>query len=141
MKFHVLLPGCVDTPAITQSWEASLTGPDIVRIAQVAEKCGFEGVLIPEHLAVASEHVETTGRHFMDATTAQAVMAGATSRIKLGSMVTILPLHNPIVLAKSLATLDWLSGGRAVVTAGPGLAARRIPRIGGAVGGARRAGQ
>jgi probable F420-dependent oxidoreductase len=116
----VLLPGCVDTPAITQPWESSLTGLDIVRIAQVTEECGFEGVLIPEHLAVASKHVSTTGRHFMDATTAQAVMAGATRRIKLGSMVTILPLHNPIVLAKSLATLDWLSGGRAAMTAGLG---------------------
>ena len=120
MKFHVLLPGCVDTPAITQPWESTLTGSDIVRIAQVAEECGFEGLLIPEHFVVAADHVETTGRHFLDATTAQAVMSGATNRIKLGSMVTILPLHNPIVLAKSLATLDWLSGGRAAITAGLG---------------------
>ncbi|BBZ70695.1 TIGR03619 family F420-dependent LLM class oxidoreductase [Mycobacterium paraseoulense] len=120
MKFHVLLPGCVDTPAITQPWESTLTGADIVRIAQVADECGFEGLLIPEHFVVAADHAETTGRHFVHSTTAQAIMAGATRRIKLGSMVTILPLHNPIVLAKSLATLDWLSGGRAAVTVGLG---------------------
>jgi hypothetical protein len=100
MKFHVLLPGCVDTPAITQPWESALTGADIVRIAQVAEESRFEGLLIPEHFVVAADHTETTGRHFLDATTAQAVIAGATNRIKLGSMVTILPLHNPIVLAR-----------------------------------------
>ncbi|WP_461480139.1 LLM class flavin-dependent oxidoreductase [Mycobacterium sp. HUMS_1102779] len=36
----------------------------------------------------------------------------------MGSMVTILPLHNPIIAAKSIATLDWFSGGRAQVTVG-----------------------
>jgi Luciferase-like monooxygenase len=35
-------------------------------------------------------------------------------------MVTILPLHNPVIAAKAIATLDWLSGGRAQVTVGVG---------------------
>jgi alkanesulfonate monooxygenase SsuD/methylene tetrahydromethanopterin reductase-like flavin-dependent oxidoreductase (luciferase family) len=107
-------------PAITQPREADLTGADAVRIAQAANESGFEGLLIPEHFVVSSGHAAATGRHFLDATTAQGVLAGATKRVRLGSMVTLLPLHNPIVLAMALVTTDWLSGGRAAITAGLG---------------------
>lgn len=120
MRFHVLLPGCVHTPAITQPWEPHLTGSDIIRIAQAADECGFESLLVPEHFMITANHAEASGRHFLDATTAQAVMAGATKRIKLGSMVTLVPLHDPVILAKSVCILDWLSGGRAALTAGLG---------------------
>src|SRR5215217_5614775 len=65
-------------------------------------------------------HVDTSGSHFIDATTTQAVIAGATTRIKVGSMLTLLPLHNPVVMAKAICTLDWLSGGRAAMTVGLG---------------------
>ena len=77
-------------------------------------------VFLPEHFFTPTSHVEFSGNHYFDATTAQAFVAGATSTITLGSMVTILPLHNPIVAAKQIATLDWLSGGRAQVTVGVG---------------------
>jgi probable F420-dependent oxidoreductase len=120
VKFHVVLPGCVHTPPLTQPWEHSLTGPDVVRVAQAADRLGFESLLIPEHFVVSAHHADTTGTHFLDATTAQAVMAGATTRIKLGSMLTLLPLHNPVVMAKAICTLDWLSGGRAAMTVGLG---------------------
>ena len=120
MKFHIFMPGCVHTPPLTQPWELSLTGPDVVRVAQAADELGFESLLIPEHFVVGTHHADTTGTHFLDATTAQAVMAGATTRIKLGSMLTLLPLHNPVVMAKAICTLDWLSGGRAAMTVGLG---------------------
>jgi probable F420-dependent oxidoreductase len=120
VKFHVLLPGCMDMPAVSQPWETALTGSDVLDIARAADASGFEGLLLPEHFAVSTGHADTTGRHFLDATTAQAVLAGATSRVNLGSMVTLLPLHNPVVLAKSLATMDWFSGGRAAITTGLG---------------------
>jgi len=113
------LPGCVHTPPITQPWEKSLIGPDVVRVAQAADRLGFESLLIPEHFVVGTR-ADTTGTHFLDATTAQAVMAGATTRIKLGSMLTLLPLHNPVVMAKAICTLDWRSGGRAAMTVGLG---------------------
>jgi len=67
----------------------------------------------PEHFLTPNANLEFSGNHYFDATTAQAYIAGATSTITIGSMVTILPLHNPIVAAKQIATLDWFSGGRA----------------------------
>ena len=77
-------------------------------------------VFLPEHFFTPRPHVELSGNHYFDATTAQAFIAGATSTISIGSMVTILPLHNPIIAAKQISTFDWLSGGRAQVTVGVG---------------------
>ncbi|MGV0791482.1 TIGR03619 family F420-dependent LLM class oxidoreductase [Mycolicibacterium sp. XJ1819] len=120
MKFHVLMPGCAQTPAITQPWEKSIPGSEVLRIARAIDDFGYDGVLIAEHFIIGSDHVESTGTHFVDATTAKSVIAGATQNIQVNSMVTLLPLRNPVVLAKSLCTLDWLSGGRAALTVGVG---------------------
>src|SRR3546814_14607159 len=45
-----------------------------------------------------------------------ACFAGATERIRVNSCINILPLQHPIVTAKSLSTIDWLSGGRVTIT-------------------------
>jgi probable F420-dependent oxidoreductase len=87
-------------------------------------------VALPEHFLTPTSHLELSGNHYFDATTAQAFVAGATSTIRIGSMVTILPLHNPIVLAKQIATFDWLSGGRAQITVGVGWLKEEYDAIG-----------
>src|SRR6202012_1747981 len=111
MRFAVNLPNCMHVAAITQPWEHHLTGADIARVAQRAEQLGYSMVFLPEHFLTPTSHLEFSGNHYFAATTAQAFVAGATSTITIGSMVTILPLHNPVVMAKAIATLDWLSGG------------------------------
>jgi len=120
MRFTVYLPNCMDVAAITQPWERDLSGRDIAGVAKRAEDLGFSMAFLPEHFFTPKTHVEMFGNHYFDATTAQSFVAGATSTIKIGSMVTILPLHNPIVAAKQIATFDWFSGGRAQVTVGVG---------------------
>ena len=47
-------------------------------------------------------------------------LAGATSRIRLGTSVLVIPYRNPVVTAKMLATLDVMSGGRVILGAGVG---------------------
>lgn len=130
MRFTVYLPNCMHVAAITQPWEHQLTGADIARVAQHAEQLGYSMVFLPEHFLTPSSHVELSGDHYFDATTAQAFVAGATSTITIGSMVTILPLHNPIVAAKQIATFDWLSGGRAQTTVGVGWLKEEYDAIG-----------
>ncbi|MCV7205719.1 TIGR03619 family F420-dependent LLM class oxidoreductase [Mycolicibacterium peregrinum] len=120
MRFTVYLPNCMHVAAITQPWEHDLGGRDIGYVARRAEELGYSMVFLPEHFLTPTSHVELSGDHYFDATTAQAYIAGATSTITIGSMVTILPLHNPIVAAKQIATLDWFSGGRAQTTVGVG---------------------
>ena len=130
MRFTVYLPNCMHVAAITQPWEHDLSGRDIARVAQRAEQLGYSMAFLPEHFFTPASHVELSGNHYFDATTAQAFVAGATSTITLGSMVTILPLHNPIVAAKQIATLDWFSGGRAQVTVGVGWLKEEFDAIG-----------
>jgi probable F420-dependent oxidoreductase len=132
MRFAVNLPNCMHIAAITQPWEHDLTGQDIARVAQTAERLGYSMVFLPEHFLTPTEHVELSGDHYFDATTAQAFLAGATSTIALGSMVTILPLHHPVLAAKSIATLDWFSNGRAQITVGVGWMKEEFEAVGAA---------
>jgi len=70
----------------------------------------------PEHHIIPRSHVELSGPHYFGAYSAMAYWAGATERIRVNSCIAVLPLQHPIVTAKALATMDWLSGGRVTVT-------------------------
>jgi probable F420-dependent oxidoreductase len=109
----------MEIQAMLQPWELAVTGPDQLRMAKRAEELGYDMIGIPEHLAIPPDDLHT-GHFWFHATTAQAALAGATNRIRLNSCVTILPLQHPIIMAKALATADWMSGGRITVTFGLG---------------------
>ena len=55
------------------------------------------------------------GPRFPEAISAAAVLAGATERIKILSYVLVLPYRNPVMLAKQISTLDFLSAGRFIL--------------------------
>ena len=120
MRFGAYLPNMMHIPVLTQPWEWNLTAADVVRVLRLAEELDFDCGVVPEHFLIPTAHLESTGDHYFDATTAQAFLAGATTRIKLLSSVTILPLHHPVVIAKAIATLDWFSGGRSIIGVGVG---------------------
>ena len=86
-----------------------------LRLADLAEPLGYESIWGVEH-------------HFTDYTMCPDVlqflsyMAGRTEKVQLGSMVVVLPWHNPVRIAEQFSVLDHLSGGRAVVGVGRGLA-------------------
>ncbi len=67
---------------------------------------------------------------FVDPVAAMAWVAAVTSRIEVGSNVLILPQRNPVVLAKSLASIDSFSGGRVVLGAGIGWAREEYAAVG-----------
>ncbi|HIG00181.1 MAG TPA: LLM class F420-dependent oxidoreductase [Myxococcales bacterium] len=101
-------------------------------IAQEAEAAGFDGIIVSEHLMVPSKFkpgylYSEDGRPpfdvdtpFPDPWVAIATMAAVTSRIRFCTLVHILPLHHPVEVAKSLATLALYSDNRVLVGAGAG---------------------
>jgi probable F420-dependent oxidoreductase len=130
MRFLFPLPRMLELKATMQPWELKVQGADQIRMTQRADALGYDMVSISEHFLVPTEHLDLSGARYFDATTAQAVLAGATQHMRVNSCVTILPLHDPIVLAKQLATIDWLSSGRLTVTFGVGWLAREFELLG-----------
>jgi probable F420-dependent oxidoreductase len=93
--------------------------PDgIRRVAALAEELEFDSVWATAHIIVGPEGVDPYGR-VSDPLVTLGWIAGWTERIGLGTSIVLAPLHNPIHLAKEVATLQELSGGR--VTLGLGL--------------------
>jgi probable F420-dependent oxidoreductase len=130
MQLAFSMPHLVRLKAITQPWEASVTGADQTRLARLADEIGYDMIAAPEHFIIPSEHVELSGPHFFHAAAAQGYFAGATQRIRINSSIAILPLQHPIVTAKALSTLDWMSSGRIVATFGVGWLAKEFELLG-----------
>ena len=86
---------------------------DMVDVAIRAEGLGFDSVWVNHHVLHAGYVLERLGsKPYYDALTVLTYVAAMTRKVRLGTSVLVLPYLNPIVLAKSLATLDVMSGGR-----------------------------
>ena len=92
--------------------------PDaMIAVARHAEACGFESFYVPEHVALYPGATVGAVTFPADLPVADPLeclsfVAAATERILLGTGVLLLPYHQPVVLAKRLATIDLLSKGR-----------------------------
>jgi probable F420-dependent oxidoreductase len=104
--------------------------------ARLLDRAGIDRLVVSDHV-VFGEHLEAYGRpevggaeggvqptgpdgHWLEPMTTLAVLAGMTARIRLGTNILIAALRRPVVLAKSAATLDVLSGGRLDLGVGVG---------------------
>lgn len=116
MKLGFSMPHLLRLKATCQPWEAAVNGANQTRLAKWAEKLGYAMISVPEHHIVPRSHVELSGPHYLSAYPAMAYWAGATEKIRVNSCIAILPAQHPIVTAKALATMDWLSSGRVTVT-------------------------
>jgi alkanesulfonate monooxygenase SsuD/methylene tetrahydromethanopterin reductase-like flavin-dependent oxidoreductase (luciferase family) len=90
----------------------------VVRVAAAAEEAGWDGLFLWDHVVHSKER--RRGQPFGDPWMLMAAAALATSRIKLGPLVTPIARRRPEQLARQVATLDGLSGGRVIFGAGLG---------------------
>ena len=98
--------------------DGSQMAPRLTSIASRAETAGFDDLWVMDHF----RQIPQVGRQWEDipeAYTTLAFLAGTTSEIRLGTLVTGIGHRHPVVLGKMVATLDVLSGGR--VTLGLGI--------------------
>lgn len=95
------------------------SGATIVRAAQQAEELGFDDVWVSDHLAVPAGAAYPPAFLFEPLMTL-AWAGAATTSIGLGTSVLVLPYRHPLHLAKELASLDVLCGGRLTVGAAAG---------------------
>ena len=118
------------------------TNPQWLRtVATAAERLGFATVWAPEHVVLVEDYVSrypyTSGDFpgpanaaIADPFATLAYVAACTSNVKLATGICIVPEHNPVVLAKTIATVDRLSGGRLILGVGIGWLAEEFQAIG-----------
>jgi probable F420-dependent oxidoreductase len=112
-------------------WGADATREGVLAVARAAEEAGLHSVWVADHIV----HPLTTGsvypyrgggvpfgpeEGFLEAFSTLALVAGATERVRLGTSVLILPMRDPLLTAKVVATLDVLSHGRVELGIGAG---------------------
>jgi probable F420-dependent oxidoreductase len=112
----------------------SCADPDVQRrVVTAAEESGWESVWTGEHVAlpVRDNPVPTPAETpFLDSVTSLARIAGFTTRLRLGTGILVLPHHNAVLLAKALASLDVVSGGRLIAGFGGGYVEPEFRAIG-----------
>jgi probable F420-dependent oxidoreductase len=130
MKFASGVPGTYRFPLHTDAWMTKITAPDFQRVCRRLEAIGFDSIDSPEHVAVDRGLLSVMGAHWPHAMTAMAFFAGATERIRVNSSILVLPAYHPVNLAKAIATLDQLSGGRVMLTIGIGVGEAEFRAVG-----------
>jgi probable F420-dependent oxidoreductase len=119
VKFGVALPNCTEGLC----YPTGFTSPDvIIRMAQAAERLGFDSVWCNDHFSTQHYVRERWPEppNYYEPLITLAAVAGATRRIRLGTCVIVVPLREPVLLAKQAATLDVFSQGRLIFGVGVG---------------------
>lgn len=113
----------------------------LTEATQLAERLGFESLWVGEHIltpvALDAAYPGANGEppfapdsRFTEPFATLAHLAAVTSRVRVGTGVAILPLHPPLALARAIATVDVLSGGRLSVGLGVGWMREEFDAVG-----------
>lgn len=118
--FHLPSRGPLASPAI------------LTRLARKADALGYACVTVSDHIVLPTKSsapypYSPTGefpggsrQDYLEPLSAMGWLLGATRRIRVGVSVLVVPYRNPVLVAKQIATLDALSGGRVIVGCGTG---------------------
>lgn len=92
----------------------------IPHLARAAEAAGFHGLSLTEHPAPSNPWLESGGHQSLDPFVALAAAAAVTTELRLVTNICVVPYRNPLILAKSAATLNRMSEGRFIMGVGAG---------------------
>jgi probable F420-dependent oxidoreductase len=116
VKFSATVPGMTMYQAANRSgvWSNDVTTEQMQLSAARADELGYHSISVSTHMVMRTgEWAENMGARWPHSLTAAGFILGATRRIPLQCLVVV-PYQQPIELAKALATLDWMSGGRLI---------------------------
>ena len=115
MRFSVTYP-----LASARASNEFATRRGVMDFARAAEQAGFDGIGFTDHPAPTHRWMSAGGHDAFDPFAALAFCAAVTERIRLIPNVVVLPYRNPLLVAKSVATIDAVSNGRFVLAVGTG---------------------
>ena len=118
--FGMQLPIQSQSTMFVQPWESTAGAPELVQVTQACEAAGFDYVAVCDHVAIPAQHADAMSTAWWDTIATLSYLAAVTERVRLLSHVYVLPYRHPLAVAKAWATLDALSGGRAILGVGAG---------------------
>jgi probable F420-dependent oxidoreductase len=130
LNFGMQLPVQAQSKMMLAEWEPSAGPAEVLAIAQAAERAGFYYVSVCDHVAVPRGPHERMSTTWWDTVSTLGWLGGQTTRIHLASTVFVLPYRHPLVTSKSFMTLDYLTGGRAILGIGAGHAEGEFEALG-----------
>lgn len=111
----------VNYPIVQHPVPAELfTGAALMEFARTAERVGFDGIGVTEHPAPSHKWLMNGGHDAFDPFVALSFVAAATERVRLIPNIVVLPYRNPLLAAKTIASLDVLSDHRFILATATG---------------------
>jgi probable F420-dependent oxidoreductase len=104
----------IDIGITLPNYRGTASPSNILETAERADRLGFHSVWVADHITIPLEYGPAMGSVLYETHTTLSVVAGRTSKLRLGCSVMPTPYRHPLLQAKSLATLDQLSGGRVI---------------------------
>jgi probable F420-dependent oxidoreductase len=128
--FGMQLPVQSQSTIYARPWEATAGVDELRQVARACDAAGFDYVAVCDHVAIPRQSADAMSTSWWDTVATLAYLAAVTERVRLLSHVYVLPYRHPLVVAKAWATLDALSGGRAVLGVGAGHVAGEFAALG-----------
>lgn len=128
--YGIQLPIQAQSSYFVADWERSAGPAEMARIATTCDRHGYAYLGVCDHVALPEAVASTMGTHWVDPIATLGWLAALTERIMLLTHVYVLAYRHPLVVAKQLATLDHLSGGRLVAGIGAGHVAAEFEHLG-----------
>ncbi|MFF9018428.1 TIGR03619 family F420-dependent LLM class oxidoreductase [Streptomyces sp. NPDC014870] len=128
--YGMQLPVQSQSTLYAEPWEADAGPGDLLEIARVADRTGFDYIASCDHVAIPRRLAGPMSTIWYDPVATLSFLAAATERVRLLSHVAVVGLRHPLVSAKAYATLDHLSGGRLVLGVGAGHVQEEFEAVG-----------
>jgi probable F420-dependent oxidoreductase len=125
MRYSVALPN----DRVDRS-EDFLTAAAVADIAGTVEDAGFDACFVTDHPFADDRWLARGGHHALDPLVQLSFAAAATTALLLHTNIYVLPYRNPFLAAKSILSLDVLSGGRVILGVGAGYLAPEFAALG-----------
>ena len=111
----------LDYPILSEADGGRWLRPEsMIELARVAEESGADAIALTDHPAPSRKWLDRGGHETLDPFVGLGFFAAASTRLRLMTYLTVVPYRNPLLLAKSMTSVDVLSGGRATFVLGTG---------------------
>ncbi len=128
--YGMQLPIQAQSLMIAADWERDAGVSEFARVVRQADDNGYHYVGVCDHIALTEDYASRMSTFWQDCIGTLSWVAAMTTNTNLLSHAYVLPYRHPLIAAKQFATLDYLSGGRAIVGIGAGHVQPEFERLG-----------